>query len=99
MWYALICSDANNSLAKRKTNRPAHLERVKALKEQGRILIAGPHPAIDSENPDQAGFSGSLIVAEFKTIEEAQSWIKSDPYYINGVFKDVIVKPFKVIFP
>ena len=80
-------------------NRPAHLKRVKALKEQGRILIAGPHPAIDSENPDQAGFSGSLIVAEFKTIEEAQSWIKSDPYYINGVFKDVIVKPFKVIFP
>ena len=99
MWYALICSDANNSLNKRKVNRPAHLKRVKALKEQGRILIAGPHPVIDSENPDQAGFSGSLLVAEFKTIEEAQSWIKSDPYYINGVFKDVIVKPFKVIFP
>lgn len=99
MWYAFICEDVENSLSKRKKVRADHLKRVEVLKNQGRILIAGPTPKIDCEDPGIAGFSGSLIVAEFENIEEAELWIKDDPYNLHGVFKSVKTKPFKLIFP
>jgi len=99
MLYAIICEDVENSLEKRKGARPAHLERVRHLQEQGRLLLAGPHPRIDSEDPGPAGFSGSLIVAEFDSLQEAQEWADGDPYVEAGVFARVTVKPFKKVFP
>ena len=99
MLYALICEDIENSLEKRLAVRPAHLERVTTLQNQGRLVIAGPHPATDSEDPGPAGFSGSLIVAEFSSLEEAQGWIDEDPYVTAGVFSNVSVKPFKKVLP
>lgn len=99
MWYAIISQDVANSLSKRQSVRAAHLERLNALKEQGRLLIAGPHPAIDSENPGDAGFSGSLVVAEFASLEEAQNWADNDPYIAAGVYERVIVKPFLKVLP
>ena len=99
MWYAIISQDVESSLEGRMTNRPAHLERLHALAAEGRLLVAGPHPAIDSEDPGEAGFSGSLIVAEFDSLEAAQSWADADPYVVNGVHERVIVKPFKKVLP
>lgn len=99
MLYTIIAEDVNNSLEKRLAARPAHLERLNTLLDQGRLILAGPHPAIDSEDPGQAGFSGSLVVAEFDDIEAAQSWANEDPYMHAGVYDKVTVKPFKKVFP
>ncbi|GAB2882311.1 YciI family protein [Microbulbifer echini] len=99
MWYAIISEDVSDSLPLRKKARPAHLARVSRLKDEGRLLAAGPHPSIDSEEPGEAGFSGSLIIAEFPSIEEAQAWADSDPYVDAGVYASVTVKPFKLVLP
>ena len=99
MWYAIISRDIENSLPLRKEARPAHLERLEALKNEGRLLIAGPHPAIDSEDPGEAGFTGSLVVAEFESLEAAQAWADADPYVAAGVYANVVVKPFKKVLP
>lgn len=99
MLYAIICRDANNSLEKRKVARPAHLERLQALKAEGRLVLAGPHPAVDSEEPGDAGFSGSLIVAEFDSLEDARTWADADPYNPAGVYRKVTVRPFKKVLP
>ena len=99
MYYAILCEDVADSLALRKKTRPAHLERISTLVEQGRLLVAGPHPALDCEDPGEAGFTGSLIIAEFASLEEATSWADSDPYVTAGVFHRVVVKPYKVVLP
>ncbi|WP_426416584.1 YciI family protein [Aestuariirhabdus sp. LZHN29] len=99
MYYAIISQDVENSLSKRLSVRPAHVARLQALCAQGRLLIAGPHPAIDNEDPGEAGFSGSLIVAEFDSLAEAQHWANADPYIEAGVYQQVTVKPFKKVLP
>jgi uncharacterized protein len=99
MWYAIMAEDTSNSLEKRLAARPAHLERLKALQEAGRLLLAGPFPAIDSTDPGPAGFSGSLIVAEFSTLEEARLWANDDPFVQTGVYLKVDVKPFRKTLP
>lgn len=99
MWYAIISQDVENSLEKRLSVRPAHIERLQTLKSEGRLLIAGPHPAIDSEDPGAEGFTGSLVVAEFDSLIAAQAWADKDPYIAAGVYKQVIVKPFKKVLP
>jgi len=99
MLYAIIASDVANSLEKRLAARPAHIERLQQLKAEGRVVLAGPHPAIDSNDPGEAGFSGSLIVAEFDSLGAAQAWADADPYIAAGVYDKVIVKPFKQVLP
>ena len=99
MWYAIISQDIENSLEKRLSVRPAHIERLQTLKSEGRLLIAGPHPAIDSEDPGTEGFTGSLVVAEFDSLIDAQTWADEDPYIAAGVYQQVIVKPFKKVLP
>ena len=99
MYYCIQGFDKANSLEKRLAVRPAHLERLQALQDEGRLLIAGPHPAIDSEDPGPAGFSGSLIVAQFASQQEAEEWANQDPYVLNGVYANVEIKPFKKVFP
>lgn len=99
MFYAIISEDIENSLEKRLAARPDHIARLKELNEQGRLLIAGPHPAIDSEDPGSAGFTGSLVVAEFPSLTEAQQWADNDPYISAGVYKKVTVKPYKKVLP
>lgn len=99
MYYAIISEDVENSLPLRQSARPAHLQRLEQLKDEGRLLVAGPHPAIDSDNPGDAGFTGSLVVAEFDSLEAAQLWADADPYLAAGVYKTVTVKPFKVVLP
>ncbi len=99
MWYAIISQDKENSLPDRKAHRPDHLKRLQDLTEQGRLLIAGPHPAIDCEDPGEAGFSGSLVVAEFESLEAAREWADADPFWVNGVYERVTVKPFKKVLP
>lgn len=99
MYYAIISQDIENSLEKRLAARPDHLTRLEQLQEEGRLLIAGPHPAIDSEDPGPAGFTGSLVVAEFGSLEAAQAWANDDPYIHAGVYAEVTVKPFKKVFP
>jgi len=99
MLYAVIASDIENTLNKRLEARPAHLARLEALQDAGRLILAGPHPAIDSNDPGEAGFTGSLVVAEFDTLEDAQSWADNDPYISAGVYDNVIVKPFKKVLP
>jgi len=99
MFYAIISEDVSNSLDKRKAARPDHLARLQLLKEQGRLLLAGPHPAIDNEDPGEAGFTGSLVVAEFNSLQEAQDWAAADPYIAAGVYAKVTVKPFKKVLP
>ncbi len=99
MLYAIISEDVDNSLAKRQQARPAHIERLQQMDAQGRIIIAGPHPVIDSEEPGEAGFTGSLIIAEFDSLETAKAWADADPYVSAGVYKKVIVKPFKKVLP
>lgn len=99
MLYAIIGDDAPESLENRLAARPAHLARLDALQQDGRLTLAGPFPAIDSPNPGPAGFSGSLIVAEFESLEAARTWAKADPYVSAGVFERVTVKPFKKVLP
>ncbi|MCP4701501.1 MAG: YciI family protein [Gammaproteobacteria bacterium] len=99
MLYAIISDDIPNSLEARMKARPAHLARLKKLKSEGRLLLAGPHPAIDAEDPGPAGFSGSLVVAEFSSLEEARVWADADPYNAAGVYARATVKPFKKVFP
>lgn len=99
MYYAIISEDVDNSLALRQQARPAHLERLQALKDEGRLLVAGPHPAIDTPDPGEAGFTGSLVVAEFPSLEDAKAWADADPYVRAGVYRKVTVKPFKVVLP
>ncbi len=98
MWYAIICEDKPNSLALRMETRPAHLAALQLLQNEGRLLTAGPLPAIDSENPGDNGFTGSVIIAEFDSISDAQVWAQSDPYAVAGVFANVVVKPYKKVF-
>ena len=99
MLYAIVGEDRADSLAARLAARPAHLERLKALQEEGRMILAGPCPAIDSPDPGPAGFTGSLIVAEFASLEAAKVWADADPYVAAGVYEKVSVKPFKKVFP
>jgi len=98
MWYAIICEDKPNSLALRMETRPAHLEALQALQNEGRVLTAGPLPAIDSENPGDNGFTGSIIIAEFDSLDDAKAWASNDPYATAGVFANVVVKPYKKVF-
>ena len=99
MLYAIISQDIPNSLERRMAVRPAHLQRLEALRDVGRLVLAGPHPAIDNENPGTAGFSGSLVVAEFASLSEAQAWADADPFTTTGVYEKVTVKPFKKVLP
>ena len=99
MWYAIISQDVPDSLEKRLSVRPAHLQRLQDLTAAGRLLIAGPHPSIDSEDPGSAGFTGSLVVAEFASLTDAQAWADADPYVSAGVYQQVTVKPFRKVLP
>ncbi|NLY58381.1 MAG: YciI family protein [Gammaproteobacteria bacterium] len=99
MFYAIMATDAADTLAARLAARPAHLARLHQLQDAGRLLLAGPHPAIDSNDPGEAGFTGSLVVAEFSSLEEARSWADADPYVAAGVYAQVLVKPFKPVLP
>jgi len=99
MFYAIMARDHENSLEQRMAARPAHLDRLTELQNQGRLLIAGPFPAIDSIDPGPAGFSGSLIVAQFDTLDAAQAWADADPYAEAGVYAEVVVKPWRKVFP
>lgn len=99
MWYAIIAEDKKNSLELRLKTRPDHLQNIQALVNQGRVLVAGPHPAIDAEDPGSSGFTGSLIIAEFNSLEDAQEWAFNDPYYKAGVFENITVKPFRKVLP
>jgi hypothetical protein len=98
-WYAIIGEDVVDSLPLRQTVRPAHIARLQALQDEGRLLIAGPFPAIDSMDPGPAGFTGSLVVAEFSSLEEAQAWADADPYVSAGVYAHITVKPYKKVLP
>lgn len=99
MYYAIISEDVEDSLTQRLAARPDHLARLLALKDEGRLLVAGPHPAIDAEDPGPAGFTGSLVIAEFDSLERAQSWADADPYIAAGVYAKVVVKPYKRVLP
>ncbi len=99
MLYAFISQDVENSLEKRLSVRDQHIARLNSLKDEGRLIIAGPHPAVDSPDPGDAGFTGSLIVAEFDSLNAAQNWADADPYINAGVYEKVIVKPFKHVLP
>ena len=99
MLYAIIAQDHPNSLDKRLKARPDHLARLEQLQNEGRLVLAGPHPAIDSEDPGPDGFTGSLVVAEFASLSDAQTWADADPYISAGVYAQVTVKPFKKVFP
>jgi uncharacterized protein YciI len=99
MYYAIISEDVPNSLPLRKGAREAHLARAQQLVTQGRLFVAGPHPAIDSEDPGEAGFTGSLIIADFDSLADAQAWADSDPYVEAGVYARVVVKPYKIVLP
>jgi uncharacterized protein YciI len=99
MWYAITGTDKKNSLEARKAARAAHLARLEALRNAGRLKIAGPFPAIDAEDPGPAGFTGSLIVAEFPTLADARAWADADPYVASGVYAHVDVKPFRLVLP
>ncbi|WP_404340375.1 YciI family protein [Pseudoalteromonas mariniglutinosa] len=98
MLYMIYSTDVENSLEIRKTARPAHLARLQALQEQNRLFTAGPLPAIDNDDPAEAGFTGSLVIAEFETLEAAREWAANDPYVTAGVYDNSIVKPFKRVF-
>ncbi|WP_251977125.1 YciI family protein [Salinicola avicenniae] len=99
MLYAIISEDVEESLPARQQARPAHLARLESLRDEGRLVLAGPHPAIDSDDPGSAGFSGSLVVAEFESLDAARQWADEDPYVAAGVYADVQVKPFKRVLP
>lgn len=99
MWYAIMAEDSANSLEKRLQARPEHLARLELLQNAGRLLLAGPFPAIDSNDPGTNGYTGSLIVAEFNSLAEAEEWANNDPFTINGVYQRVSVKPFRKTLP
>lgn len=99
MLYAIISEDIQDSLELRKQTRPAHLLRLQALQDAGRLLLAGPHPAVDADDPGPAGFTGSLVVAEFADLAAAEAWAAQDPYQQAGVYARVTVKPFRKVFP
>jgi uncharacterized protein YciI len=99
MLYAIISQDKPGSLERRLQARPAHLARLEALKSDARLILAGPHPAVDSPDPGAAGFTGSLVVAEFDSLEEARAWADADPYMAAGVYESIVVKPFKKVLP
>ena len=99
MLYAIISEDITDSLEKRLSVRPAHIKRLQELQDAGRLVLAGPHPSVDSDNPGAAGFSGSLIVAEFDSLTDARQWAEADPYVDAGAYAKVTVKPFKKVFP
>ena len=99
MLYAIIAQDIENSLSKRMEARPSHVARLNELKDEGRLILAGPHPAIDVSEPGEAGFSGSLIVADFDDLQQAREWADSDPYVSAGVYSSVVVKPFIKVLP
>ncbi len=99
MYYSIVGTDVPDSLQKRLSVRPEHLARLETLQNEGRLLTAGPSPAIDSEDPGEAGFSGSLIIAEFDSLTDARQWANADPYMAAGVYESVSVKPFKKVFP
>ncbi len=99
MLYAIISTDVEDSLSARGEARPAHLNRLTELTNEGRLILAGPHPAVDNEDPGSAGFTGSLVVAEFESLEAAQAWADADPYMAAGVYANVTVKPFKKVLP
>ncbi len=99
MWYAVISEDHEESLDDRLAARPDHIARLKILADAGRLLIAGPHPAVDSSDPGPAGFTGSLVVVEFDSLENAQAWADEDPYIAAGVYRKVTVKPFNPVLP
>lgn len=99
MWYAVISEDNKDSLPRRAKARAAHLARLSELVDEGRLLLAGPHPAIDAEDPGPAGFTGSLVIVDFPSLEEAEAWARDDPYMEAGVYANVVVKPFKRVLP
>ena len=99
MLFAIVSQDLENSLPLRKQARPAHIARLEALKEEGRLVLAGPNPAIESDDPGEAGFTGSVVIAEFNSLADAQSWADTDPYVDAGVYASVSVKPFKKVLP
>ncbi|MET4677129.1 MULTISPECIES: YciI family protein [unclassified Luteibacter] len=99
MFYAIVALDHPNSLEKRLAARPAHLARLNALKDEGRLKLAGPFPAIDANDPGEAGYTGSMIVAEFTDLAAAEAWAKADPYVEAGVYRDVSVRPFRAVLP
>lgn len=99
MLYAIISEDVPNSLEKRKIARPVHLARLQQLNDEGRLFVAGPHPAIDNNDPGDTGFTGSLVIAEFVSLEQAKLWADADPYIAAGVYASVVVKPFKKVLP
>jgi len=99
MYYSIYATDNDDSLEARLSVRPAHVARLKALVDQGRLLVAGPSPAVDSEDPGPAGFTGSLIIAEFESLADAQAWADADPYITAGVYRAVEVKPYKKVLP
>jgi uncharacterized protein YciI len=99
MWYAILSEDNENSLPLRATAREAHLARLRSLAADGRLLVAGPHPAVDAEDPGEAGFSGSLVIAEFASLDDARDWADEDPYVAAGVYRKVAVRPFKRVLP
>ena len=97
MYYAIMSEDGEDSVEKRKSARTAHLERLNQLVEQQRLLLAGPHPATDNDKQEHAGFSGSLVIAEFDSLDQARAWANADPYVTAGVYQQVTVKPFKKV--
>ena len=99
MWYAIISEDSEESMEKRLAARPDHLSRINKLVDEGRLLVAGPHPAVDSQEPDVAGYTGSLIIAEFESLDDARTWADADPYVAAGVYGKVTVKPFNRALP
>ena len=99
MWYAIISQDVDDSLVMRKVHRPAHLQRLKDLEAEGRLLVAGPHPASDSDDPGDAGFTGSLVIADFDSLQAAQAWAEQDPFMLNGIYARVTVKPYIKVLP
>lgn len=99
MWYAIISEDVEDSLEKRPPARKRHLARLHALRDEGRLLVAGPHPAIDADEPGAAGFTGSLVIAEFPSLADAEQWAQDDPYVDAGVYRSTVVKPFKRVLP
>ena len=99
MFYMIYAQDVEDSLSNRLKARPDHLARLRVLADQGRLLVAGPTPAIDAEDPGPAGFTGSLVIAEFSSLEDAQSWADEDPYLLTGVYAKVTVKPYKKVLP
>ena len=99
MLYAIVSTDIEDSLSRRLEARPAHLARLEQLKSQGRLELAGPNPAIDSENPAEAGFTGSIVIAQFDSLAEAEAWAQDDPYVSAGVYRSMSIKPFKKVLP